>query len=105
MGKTKTKRGFPLVEFEDFYGAKCSLQKSSLATEECIWFGVNDAEPKIMASHAEKLGIKTKKLTGWIEYPIHEDVNLNTRMHLSREQAKNLLPHLMRFIAIGEICL
>lgn len=37
----KTSRGFDLIEFVDHYGAACSLQKSSLATEDCIWLGTN----------------------------------------------------------------
>lgn len=37
----KTQRGFDLIEFVDHYGAACSLQKSSLATEDCIWLGTN----------------------------------------------------------------
>lgn len=37
----KTSRGFDLIEFVDHYGAECSLQKSSLATEDCIWLGTN----------------------------------------------------------------
>lgn len=38
MEKTKTNRGFNIVRFTDSYGAICSLQKSSLATEntDCI---------------------------------------------------------------------
>ena len=36
-----TERGFAIINFEDRYDFKCSLQKSSLATEDCIWFGVD----------------------------------------------------------------
>jgi len=36
MKKTTTGRGFQYIEFEDRYGHKCSLQKSSLATEDAI---------------------------------------------------------------------
>ena len=37
-----TNRGFRRVDFTDRYGAACSLQESSLATEAAIWLGVND---------------------------------------------------------------
>lgn len=37
----KTERGFALCEFVDRYGEACSIQKSSLATEDCIWLGTN----------------------------------------------------------------
>jgi hypothetical protein len=43
-----TGRGFRIGKFEDRDGVKCSVQESSLATEECIWFGVSDPEPKII---------------------------------------------------------
>lgn len=35
----RTQRGFAIVPFRDVYDAQCSLQKSSLATEACIWIG------------------------------------------------------------------
>ena len=99
----KTHRGFELGQFKDLYGKSCSIQKSSLATDDAIWFGINDAEPRIMASHAEALGVDTDKTTGWIPYPLHKDVSLNTRMHLNREQVAALLPTLQRFAETGEI--
>lgn len=98
-----TARGFALIEFTDRYGAKCSLQKSSLATEDAIWFGPNDADPKIMASHAQSLDITTDEKTGWIKYPIPNEVVFNTRMHLTRTDVRKLLPHLIRFVLIGDI--
>lgn len=39
-----TERGFVRAEFLDRYGAKCSIQKSSLAFEDCIWLGVDKLE-------------------------------------------------------------
>lgn len=39
---TFTERGFAVAEFIDRYGFACSIQKSSIATEDCIWLGVND---------------------------------------------------------------
>ncbi len=32
-------RGFLRGEFQDEYGMACSVQKSSVATEDCIWLG------------------------------------------------------------------
>lgn len=98
-----TSRGFALGEFKDMYGAKCSIQKSSLATADAIWLGVDNADPKVMASDAARLGIKTEETTGWVPYPIPEEVLLSTRMHLSREQVADLLPILTRFVDTGEI--
>lgn len=39
---SKTNRGFDISEFKDLYGFDCSLQKSSLASQDCIWLGVNE---------------------------------------------------------------
>ncbi len=41
MEVKKTERGFNIASFKDRYGADCSLQQSSLATENCIWLGTN----------------------------------------------------------------
>ena len=93
----KTHRGFRYIEFTDTYDVKCSLQKSSSAMEEKIWLGVDDADPKIMASKTPEGG------TGWVSYHIPEDVLLTTRMHLNRKQVKKLLPILRLFVKTGEI--
>ena len=100
---SETQRGFATKEFRDLYGTPCSLQKSSLATEDAIWFGVDDANPLIMASQATEFGIKTAETTGWVPYPIPKAVLLHTRMHLNREQVAELLPILQKFIDTGEI--
>lgn len=36
-----TNRGFPRAEFVDLYGARCSIQDSSLATDDAVWLGVD----------------------------------------------------------------
>lgn len=103
----KTYRGFNVCSFQDLYGATCSLQKSSLATEDAIWLGVDDADPKIMSSVAIRMGIKERTFTesdnGWTPFFIPQEVSLNTRMHLSRKQVAKLLPLLQKFVETGEI--
>lgn len=81
MKKKTTRRGFRLFEFKDNYGANCSLQKSSLATEDCIWLGIDD-DPKRHHVTGEWLG---------------------QRMHLSRGQINKLLPILKKFVKTGEL--
>jgi hypothetical protein len=76
----KTARGFDITEFLDCYGNKCSLQKSSIATQDCIWFGVDDPKPKRC-----------------VEFP------KDTWMHLTRDQVKELLPYLKNFVKTGEL--
>lgn len=88
----QTERGFDIIEFTDEYGEKCSLQKSSLATEDCIWFGLDEIQPRILIPNV-----------GWVNYPIHPDVHISSRMHLTQEQVKELLPYLIRFSETGEI--
>lgn len=95
--KGYTNRGFGNIEFKDRYGAECSIQKSSLAEEDAIWFGVNYADPKIMASQTKEGG------TGWVAYDIPKDVLLTTRMHLTQDQVKELLPILQTFAETGEL--
>jgi hypothetical protein len=70
-----TNRGFALSDFKDRYRQKCSLQKSSLATEDCIWLGVD----------------------------VDFNGNQQTRMHLTQEMVANLLPALRVFAETGEL--
>lgn len=74
----KSNRGFDVAEFLDRYGSKCRLQKSSLATEDCIWFGVDTPFPSWTG-------------TG------------NVSMHLTQQQVRELLPFLTRFALTGEL--
>jgi len=92
MEHTKTHRGFALIEFTDRYGAKCSLQKSSLATEDAIWLGPDDADPKQLVPGE-----------GWQPVALPENINMTTRMHLTREQVAELLPVLNHFVDTGEL--
>lgn len=103
MELNKTQRGFALGKFTDRYGLKCSIQKSSLASEDAIWFGVDDPDPQIMASDAKRLGIPTSQENGWVKYEIPKEVSLSTRMHLTQDMVKELLPILQKFADTGEL--
>lgn len=89
----KTARGFTIGEFKDANGVECSLQQSSVATDDFIWLGCNEPNPRILPGDG----------TGWHPYPIPENVLCDTRMHLSRDQVEELLPHLQRFVETGEL--
>lgn len=104
-----TPRRFPYVTFQDRYGAACSLQLSSLAMDNAIWLGIDDADPKIMARDAHRMQLDhllqesgPERLNGWVKYPLPEEVLLTTRMHLTQEQVKALLPILQHFAETGE---
>lgn len=94
---SETKRGFKLIKFEDSYGQKCSIQKSSLASHDTIWFGTDDANPLIMESKIKEGG------TGWVKYVVPEDVLFHTQMHLDQKQAEQLIKILQKFVDTGEI--
>jgi hypothetical protein len=95
---TATERGFARVEFKDRNGENCSLQKSSLAFEDCIWLGCNEIGLKRFTPGA-----------GWADVPLEQNAPYgvahlaNTRMHLTREQVADMLPYLQRFAATGEL--
>ena len=88
----KTSRGFARVDFTDLNDAACSLQKSSLATEAAIWLGPDHADPRYL-----------KPGQGWVRLPFPEGTLFTTRMHLTRQQVKNLLPYLIQFAETGEL--
>ena len=97
-----TQRGFAHYEFEDGYGAECSLQESSAARFEddygnvsdgYIWLGmVKDREGNI----AGIIG-KTLNLPDGTPAPI------SCRMHLSQSTVRDLLPLLAYFAEHGEL--
>lgn len=97
MKKIKTHRGFSVIEFKDMYDNECSIQDSSLAADRCIWLGVNKPTLRILASKVRKGD------TGWVDYPIPEDVSIYSRMHLNREMATKLIEVLQRFVETGNI--
>lgn len=107
MELQKTERGFLNGQFIDRYGEKCSIQKSSLATEDAIWLGINEGNPKIMSSDAIRLGLRERTFdendNGWVKYEIPKEVLISTRMHLTREMVAELLPILKRFVETGEL--
>ena len=90
----KTQRGFSIENFKDLYGEECSIQKSSLATEDAIWFGIDN--PDLTVFEDENMG---KYLI--TKMPKHFSVS--SRMHLSRAQVEKLLPILQKFVETGEL--
>jgi len=72
---------------------------------DAIWFGPNEAYPKVLASQYPHLDHQEPpyKGTGWVPYPIPEDVLLNTQMHLTQDQVKALLPILQYFAEHGDL--
>lgn len=75
----KNSRHFKYVSFEDLNGSKCSVQESSLATDNAIWLGVDSPSS---------------------EYRIEK---ASVRMHLNQKQVKKLIPFLQKFVETGWI--
>jgi len=90
-----TSRGFPYTEFKDYNGRECSVQKSSIATEDCIWLG------------ADKIELKEFANGQWVNREEFDETTSryisNNRMHLTQEQVAELIPILQLFVETGEI--
>lgn len=104
--QTATHRGFPQVEFKDYYEKDCHLQASSLALYEqpgisAVWLGISNTEAQVMAKDAERLGVKTDKTVGWVPYPIPREVLVTNCMHLDRKQVKALRKALGQWLKNG----
>lgn len=55
MRKKKTDRGFVRIEFKDFNGEECMLQKSSIATEHCVWLGYSPGQMHLSQKAVKRL--------------------------------------------------
>lgn len=112
----RTARGFPLVKFTDEYNAPCSIQESSrcvCANDDgsvddplgWIWLGIDDPAPQIMKSKAQALGMKLPpgEVSGWMPYPLPEDVLVTTRMHLNEKQVRGLIARLQHWLKTGTL--
>lgn len=94
MKKQTTNRGFVLFKFKDTHDNDCSLQKSSLATEDCVWLGIDN--PKLTV-------FENKKRGKYIISDMPKTFSVNTRMHLTQNQAKELVEKLNVFIETGDL--
>jgi hypothetical protein len=88
----KTVRGFDILNFKDRNGVQCSLQKSSIATEDCIWLGCDVADPRACVPGK-----------GWQKVEVPEGTIFNDRMHLTQKMAAALIPVLQKFVDTGEL--
>ena len=52
---TRTSRGFAIGRFKDRYDLPCDIQKSSLATEDCIWLGPSESRMHLTPDMAAAL--------------------------------------------------
>lgn len=95
----ETKRGFARVEFIDRYGEKCSLQKSSLAGEDAVWFGTEGRVSFFRGNQAENGAWQEP----WVDMELPDGALVHSRMHLTQDQVRDLLPYLQHFAETGEL--
>lgn len=98
MQKTTTTRGFRLDEFTDRYGERCSLQESSLASEAAIWFGT-EGKVSRMGPHGWE-HFTPEDFAEEFGYP-GQSVLVCSRMHLTQDMVRDLLPALQHFAETG----
>lgn len=94
MELKKSERGFSFAEFTDRYGEQCSIQKSSLATEDAIWFGIDN--PKLTVFEDENMG-------KYLVTEMPKTFSVSSRMHLTRDMVEKLLPILTAFVETGNL--
>jgi len=94
---TVTERGFKYETFKDYNDTECSVQKSSLATEDCIWLGAREIGLKKFTPYKGWENIETRG------EPMGVSFIANNRMHLSRDQVADLIPILQTFVDTGEL--
>ena len=72
-----TNRGFKRGEFKDYNNDDCSIQVSSLATDRCLWLG--------------------------LETGMHVDGRCLARMHIDQAMAHDLAQQLIYFAETGDL--
>ena len=97
----KTQRGFSVMAFKDKRGDYCSMQKSSDALNDCIWFGKDD--PAIIEFEAPTYGPHHVIDLNNIKQHPDNRITIDSRMYLTREQVKELLPYLQKFAETGDL--
>ena len=74
MNWSHTEHGCAIAEFDDLYGQRCSIQRSSVAGMDAIWLGVD------------------------VDF---RGTAVNKRMHLNRAQVQELVGYLQHFVDTG----
>ncbi len=62
-----TQRGFARLDFRDEYDQPCLLQKSSMATDDCVWLGVDTPPGHRMQLTREQVAVLLPYLAAFVE--------------------------------------
>ena len=108
MKKSYTNRGFGHIEVELRHGEQLSIQKSSLATENAIWMGAAEENVKAFIPSEERA-----PYFDWVDIDVRELIKMkhsrvdgivtNTRVEITQEKMKELLPIFKHFAETGEL--
>ena len=90
--RSRTGRGFALYEWVDSYGEKCSIQKSSIATADMLWLGVDSPSVQLVG----RVGPPRP-------FELPPDAMVSSRMHITRAQARKPAKLLAHFAETGEL--
>lgn len=90
----KTIKKLAINNFKDDHDQDCILKKSSSSLEDKIWFGVTN--PKLMVYENNSKG-------KCIVTDMPSTFSVNSKMHLTRSQVKELLPYLENFVNTGNL--
>jgi hypothetical protein len=103
MDIVQTQRGFSKGSFTDYNSINCSIQESSLATDDCIWLGID--VPRLTVFEDTNMGSAKHSLveSKYIETDLPKNWSVDSRMHLTRQQVSDLLPLLQRFVDTGSL--
>lgn len=107
LGKEeRTGRGFQRISFKDHYDEPCYLQQSSIALlaqpgAGAVWLGLDGVKAMVMCSKAREVGLSPTSDVGWMPFPIPEQVQVTTQMHLDRGQVLSLVTTLQGWLATG----
>lgn len=84
--KKTLNNGYVKYIFEDEYEIKCSLEEGHLSSPAGIWLGIEGPNPTILIDNR------------WVKYEIPDEVHFSSRMFLTENHVKALLPFFRRFL-------
>jgi hypothetical protein len=90
----ETRRGFQIVNLVDGNGMPYTIQESSRIGNPHLWLGPEN--PPVLQQG-------TEEDPGWKDVVLPERTEIFARMHLNREQVKELTKHLIAWLATNSL--
>lgn len=89
--------GSKFALFKDLNEQECSLSVSRIETTRAVYFGVDEPEMKIRKRSLTDGSLKN------VDFLPPVELKVSSRMLLTQEQVKELLPMLQKFVDTGEL--